>query len=311
MSTPVSLAQSHSCRVDTHAHVFERGLPLTDSRRYAPAYDATLDAYLQLLNTHDIGRAVLVQPSFLGTDNRYLLQALSQDTHRLRGVAVVAPDASEEALAELHRQGVTGIRLNLIEQSLPDLGAKSWTPLLERLSRLGWHVELHRNAQDLAPMLDRLLEAGLPVVVDHFGRPDPEKGIHDPGFKTLLGYGGTGRVWVKVSGAYRCAVPGSGFVHEATSQLVEHFGAERLMWGSDWPHTQYEQVMNYGQSLSTLLELGLDAAMVDAILSTTPALFYGFEQRTNHAVAKYGQYEGEKRTGQPHDDEVRRCDART
>ncbi|CAB3744758.1 4-sulfomuconolactone hydrolase [Paraburkholderia sediminicola] len=285
MSASVSLAQSHSFRVDTHAHVFERGLPLTDSRRYAPDYDATLDTYLQLLNTHDIGRAVLVQPSFLGTDNRYLLQALSRDTHRLRGVAVVAPDASEEALADLHGRGVTGIRLNLIEQALPDLGAKSWTPLLERLSKLGWHVELHRNAQDLAPMLDRLLEAGIPVVVDHFGRPDPAKGIHDSGFRSLLGYGGTGRVWVKVSGAYRCAALGSSFVHEATSQLVEHFGAGRLMWGSDWPHTQYEHVMNYGQSLSTLLEIGLDAAVVDAILCTTPALFYGFDQESGNRCA--------------------------
>ncbi|MFM0046912.1 amidohydrolase family protein [Paraburkholderia metrosideri] len=283
MSAPASsLTQFHSCRVDTHAHVFQRGLPLADSRRYAPGYDATLDTYLQLLDTHDIGHAVLVQPSFLGIDNRYLLGALSRDTRRLRGVAVVAPDVSEEELVELHGQGITGIRLNLIDQPLPDLAAKSWTPLLERLSRLGWHVELHRNARDLAPMLDRLLEAGVPVVVDHFGRPDPEKGIHDPGFKTLLGYGRTGRVWVKVSGAYRCALAGSDFVHEATSRLVEHFGAERLMWGSDWPHTQYEQVMNYGQSLSTLLELSLDAAVVDAILCTTPASFYSFEQESGN-----------------------------
>lgn len=286
MRTPALLAQSHLCRVDTHAHVFQRGLPLTDSRRYTPDYDAALDTYLQLLNTHDIGRAVLVQPSFLGTDNRYLLQALSRDMHRLRGVAVVTPDVSEEELAALHARGVTGIRLNLIGQALPDLGTKSWTPLFDRLSRLGWHVELHRNAQDLAPMLDRLLEAGIPVVVDHFGRPDPEKGIHDPGFRTLLGYGRTGRVWVKVSGAYRCAIPGSDFVREATSLLVEHFVAERLMWGSDWPHTQHEQVMNYGESLSTLLELGLDATVTDAILCTTPASFYGFEQEPgNHAAS--------------------------
>ena len=36
MSDPALLAQSRACRVDTHAHVFERGLPLTDGRRYAP-----------------------------------------------------------------------------------------------------------------------------------------------------------------------------------------------------------------------------------------------------------------------------------
>ncbi|MGN8138380.1 amidohydrolase family protein [Paraburkholderia sp. 22099] len=277
MIAPASPVQSRSRCVDTHAHVFEQGLPLVDGRRYSPGYDATLDTYLQLLDAHGIGRAVLVQPSFLGTDNRYLLQALSRDTHRLRGVAVIAPDASDESLAEMQGRGVTGIRLNLIEQAPPDLRAKSWTLLLDRLSQLSWHVELHRAARDLAPMLDRLLEAGVPVVVDHFGRPDPDQGIRDPGFEALLRYGKSGRIWVKLSAAYRCAAGDSSFVREATKQLLEHFGAGRLMWGSDWPHTQHERMTDYGQSLSMLMELGLDAAAIDAILCTTPQSFYGFE----------------------------------
>lgn len=44
--------------------------------------------------------------------------------------------------------------------------------------------------------------------------------------------------------------------------------------------------MNYGQSLATLLELGLDATVVETILCTTPASFYGFEQESgNHAAS--------------------------
>ncbi|WP_025602926.1 amidohydrolase family protein [Burkholderia sp. WSM2230] len=263
--------------VDAHAHVFERGLPLSGDRRYAPAYDATLDDYLPLLNAHGMSHAVLVQPSFLGTDNRYLLQALSAQSQRLRGVAVVAPDIAECELTEMHERGVTGVRLNLMEQSLPELGTKPWTALLDKVVRLGWHVELHRNAADLAPLIDRLLERGVRVVVDHFGRPEPALGTHDSGFKALLAYGKTGRVWVKVSGAYRCTVPGSRFVADATRQLIDHFGAERLMWGSDWPHTQYETVTSYGDTLSTLLKLDLGAHALDAILRTTALQFYAFE----------------------------------
>jgi predicted TIM-barrel fold metal-dependent hydrolase len=270
-----SLPFAHS-GVDTHAHVFERGLPLSGERRYAPAYDATLDDYLPLLNAHGMTHAVLVQPSFLGTDNGYLLQALAAQSERLRGVVVVAPDISTSELANMHRCGVTGIRLNLMEQTLPDLGAQPWTSLLDNIARLGWHVELHRNAVDLAPMIDRLLERGVRVVVDHFGRPDPALGTQDRGFKALLGYGSTGCVWVKVSGAYRCAAPGSSFVADATAQLIEHFGAHRLMWGSDWPHTQYEAVTSYGESLSALLDLGLHAEDLDAIVRKTALSFYGF-----------------------------------
>lgn len=51
--------------IDTHAHVFERGLPLADARRYAPTYDAPLPAYLAQLDAHGVSHGVLVQPSFL------------------------------------------------------------------------------------------------------------------------------------------------------------------------------------------------------------------------------------------------------
>lgn len=72
-----------------HAHVFARDLPLAGERRYAPHYDAPLALYLAQLDAHDIARGVLVQPSFLGADNRYLLAALSLERSRLRGIAVI------------------------------------------------------------------------------------------------------------------------------------------------------------------------------------------------------------------------------
>src|SRR5258708_22274183 len=68
--------------VDTHAHVFERGLPMPDARRYAPDEDALLGTYLHHLDTHGMAHGVLVQPSFLGTDNSYLLQALRAQPQR-------------------------------------------------------------------------------------------------------------------------------------------------------------------------------------------------------------------------------------
>ena len=54
----------------------------------------------------------------------------------------------------------------------------------------------------------------MPVVVDHFGRPDPRLGVDDPGFRYLIETGATGRVWVKLSGAYR---NGSGEAGERTA----------------------------------------------------------------------------------------------
>jgi predicted TIM-barrel fold metal-dependent hydrolase len=123
-----------------------------------------------------------------------------------------------------------------------------------------------------------LLDVGWPVVVDHFGRPALDSGTSDRGFKDLLELGSSGRVWVKISGAYRCAKPGSNFMRDATDQLIKAFGTERLMWGSDWPHTQFEHATDYSQTLSALLDLRLAPSLVDAILCSTPHSFYGFDK---------------------------------
>ncbi len=63
--------------VDTHAHVFARSLPVLPDARYVPGYDATIAQHLDLLDAHGVDCGVLVQPSFLGTDNRHLLTALA------------------------------------------------------------------------------------------------------------------------------------------------------------------------------------------------------------------------------------------
>src|SRR5215217_2404681 len=111
---PVPAAQpGPAVAVDTHAHVFRRGLPLADVRRYAPDYDATPEDYIKVLDGNGISHAVPVQPSFLGTDNSYLVDALHRYP-RFRGIAVVQPTTSPDELRALDKAGVVGIRLNLI-----------------------------------------------------------------------------------------------------------------------------------------------------------------------------------------------------
>ena len=163
-------------------------------RRYAPDADAALATHLQHLDTHGLAYGVLVQPSFLGTDNRYMLQALRARPQRLRGVAVVDDNTGEDHLQALADAGVVGMRLNLIGLPLPDLNAPGWRRVLEQANTLGWHVELHLQAGRLPDLLPTLLAAGCRVVVDHFGRPDPALGVRDPGFGYLLQQAGSGRV---------------------------------------------------------------------------------------------------------------------
>ncbi|WP_323118941.1 amidohydrolase family protein [Burkholderia alba] len=265
--------------IDTHAHVFAHDLPLAQQRRYAPDYDAPLQAYLAQLDAHGISHGVLIQVSFLGTDNRYLLNALAAQPGRLRGVAVIDPAATDAAqLDALARGGIVGIRLNLFNAPDPDYRSAAWQALLPKLAALGWQVEVHCEARRLPQVVGPLLDAQLKVVVDHFGRPDPALGIDDPGFRYLLTLGPSRRVWVKLSGAYRNGPNGVGeaVARAATPRLKDALGLDRLMWGSDWPHTQFERRTNYDDAYRLIHALLPDPDEQRVVLADTPARLFGF-----------------------------------
>ncbi|CAJ0721979.1 MULTISPECIES: amidohydrolase family protein [Ralstonia] len=264
--------------IDMHAHVFERGLQLADARRYAPTYDAPLPAYLAQLDAHGVSHGVLVQPSFLGVDNSYLLAALKQAPQRLRGVAVIDPAAPETLLTQMNAEGIVGIRLNLIGAADPQLKSPVWQAALARLHALGWHVELHVEARRLPALLQPLLEAQVSVVVDHFGRPDPALGVDDPGFAALLAAGRSRRVWVKISGAYRNGANGRGeaIALAAMPRLKDALGLDRLVWGSDWPHTQFESQIDYDKMWAFAGVLLPSAADRKQVLVDTPAQLFRF-----------------------------------
>ncbi|MFD0938401.1 amidohydrolase family protein, partial [Methylobacterium trifolii] len=258
--------------VDSHAHVFRRGLPLADARRYAPDYDATPEDYLAVLDANGMSQGVLVQPSFLGTDNGYMLEALKRHPGRFRGIAVVRPEISRDELQALAAAGVVGIRLNLVGAPDPAFSAGPWPGFLKNLADLGWQVEVQAEARRWPVLLDPLLQAGVTVVADHFGKPDPKLGVDDPGFRHLLAAGAGGRVRVKLSGSYR---NGDGLPAAAIPLLRRHLGLERLVWGSDWPHTQFETATDYRRVRAELDTWLPDPAERRIVLSDAPrALFW-------------------------------------
>jgi predicted TIM-barrel fold metal-dependent hydrolase len=263
--------------IDAHAHVFTRGLALAAERRYAPDYDAPIDAYLSMLDRNGMSHGVLVQPSFLGIHNAYLGAALRAVPGRLRGIAVVDP-ARPDDLPALQAAGVVGIRLNLIGRPHPDFSDPAFRRHLTDVAALGWQVEVQAEARRLPAVLDGLLPFGVNIVVDHFGRPDPRLSLNDPGFRHLLSVAGTGRIWVKLSAAYRVFTgPDSARVAaEAAGQLRGAFGRHRLLWGSDWPHTQFEAKAD-PQGARRALDMWVpDHNDRRIVLADSPARLFGF-----------------------------------
>lgn len=240
--------------VDTHAHIFATGLELAQVRRYAPSYDATVDHYLAQLDANGVQYGVLVQPSFLGVNNEYMMEALRKHPQRLRGVAVVEPDIDLGVLDSMDADGVVGIRLNLQRLPIPNFNKRAWPKLLAHLRRLDWQVEIIREGPDLPFLIEPLLDAGVNVVVDHFGRPTEENSANDPSFQYLLSKGKSRRVWVKLAGGYRNWPKDSNGANarECAALLLEAMGPERLIWGSDWPHTQNEDEISFSATQENL-----------------------------------------------------------
>ncbi|BEV17944.1 amidohydrolase family protein [Herbaspirillum sp. DW155] len=267
---------TQALRIDTHAHVFARDLPMTDGRRYTPAYDVTVGQYLAQLDAHGMSHGVLVQPSFLGSDNDYLLQAIARAPERLRGIAMIDAGIDDQQLQALRQGGVVGIRFNLVGGApLPDFRGV-WHDTLMRIAALGWQVEIHREAADLPRVLEPLLALGVKIVVDHFGRVDPALGVDDPGFRYLLSTGATRQVWVKLSAQYRNggSEGGAQFARQAWPLLREHFGTDRLLWGSDWPHTQHESETGYADSWRRFETLVSNEEDRDRITGATAAQLF-------------------------------------
>ncbi|MDR6957732.1 putative TIM-barrel fold metal-dependent hydrolase [Pseudomonas brassicacearum] len=265
--------------IDSHAHVFSRELKLAAARRYTPGYDATLTQYLKHLQTHGLSHGVLVQPSFLGTDNSYLLAALRQAPEQLRGVVVLERDVSRVVLDDMARLGVVGVRLNLMGKALPDFRDAAWRDFFGHIAELDWHVELHRQAPDLPELIRQLMPFGVKLVVDHFGRPDARLGTDQPGFAELIELGLSGRVWMKVSGIYRLAGTDQqnlAFARAVMPLLEQSFGPHRLVWGSDWPHTQHEAHIGFDGVMAQLQALQCPAPLMRALLVETPRSLFKF-----------------------------------
>ena len=263
-------------RVDSHAHVFRRDLPLMTGYRHAPQHDALLPELLGLFDAHGITHGVLTAPSFLGTDNSYLMSALEAAPRRLRGTAIVDSSIASSELAAMHRRGIVGIRFNMLRRAdLPDLRSTAWRRVLEAAAGLDWHVEIYVEGPRLPSLLAPALEAGINVVVDHFGSPDPQLGLDCPGFRALLDAANAGRTWVKLSAPYRL---GGADPKRYVDALLRAGGAGRLVWASDWPWTQHREGMTYRRALDWLSDWVPDVKARETILGATPWQLFGFEE---------------------------------
>jgi predicted TIM-barrel fold metal-dependent hydrolase len=277
---------------DCHVHVIgeSNAYPMAHERHYTPGPAGVADLQVHL-SRNGLARAVIVQPSIFGTDNRCLLDAL-RDMHGAgRGVAVVNPSISDGGLAELSAQGIRGLRINLESASVRD--PASVGPALaywaERVAPLGWHLQIYAALDDVAAALPCIVQMQVPLVLDHFAMVPQAMRADDPSLGALLSLLRSGRIYIKLSAPYRLAA-----TTEAAQALAARLAGlyvkanpNQLLWGSDWPHTNREpgkashEVSAYRPITQSTLRRGVESwlpsdALRQQVLVDNPARLYGF-----------------------------------
>jgi len=256
---------------DCHFHVFRPGAPLALQRSYTPNM-VQIEDWLDLANAAGVSRGVLVQPSVYAFDNTVLLEALQAAPDRLRGIVVLPPDVTMPELERLHRQGVRGVRCNT--RNLGGLGFDAVGTLAPKIAALGWTLQFQVRPEQLAALVSLVPALDLSVVIDHLGFVDPRDG--DGAVRQLQALLDTGSCYAKISAPYRLsrAAPFRDFGTVTAALARSH--PERLIWGSDWPHTELWDAMPDDAELIDMVAdwLGNQATRQLVLVDTPQSLFF-------------------------------------
>ncbi len=266
---------------DTHFHVFGPSdrFPYAPDRRYTPP-DSPLEDYFVLMEKLGIERGVVVHPNLHGSDNAVTLDAVARSDGRFLGIVKLEASAAFEDLRRLDALGVRGVRFAFN----PRHGGTFDSDLFDRAAgwcaRLGWQIELHSAPEDLVRLAGRLARAGVPVVIDHFGRVDVSLGLDQEPFRVLLDLAKERHVWVKLTGADRISRTGPpyGDVVPFARALIAA-APDRVVWGTDWPHSAYFDragMPNDGALMNLMVAFAPDARARVRILVDNAARLFGF-----------------------------------
>lgn len=244
--------------IDAHVHVWtpdKRGYPW-DSRYTGPVADPasfTAEQLFEHTRPTGVSRIVLIQMSFYGSDNSYMIDTIQRYPSIFSGLAVVdtVSDRVREQMIRLMGKGVHGFRIT------PRKDPKGWLETEGMFAM--WKCAAERRLAmcclidaDAIRSVDRMCTRfpETPVVIDHLARIGVDGKVRYTDLRILCNLSRHPNVYVKVSAFYAL-----GRKHPPYTDLIpmirnvyESFGPQRLMWASDAPF-QVQRPHTYAASL--------------------------------------------------------------
>lgn len=255
-----------SVYIDAHSHIWTPDTghyPLAAGFRRANMEPSsfTVQELLERAKPAGVKRVVLIQMSFYGYDNRYMLDAIKMYPGQFSGVAVIDQNQLHPDLEmkELKSHGVRGFRIYP-----KDMPIDRWLAGegLRAMFKTGAAENLNMCCLIDPVALPALSQAcqkfpETPVVIDHLCRIGVTGKIEPAEVNALCDMARHKRVTVKVSAFYALGRKKPPYLDlgPLIKQVYEAFGPERLMWATDCPFQVADHT--YQQSLDLILH-GLD-----------------------------------------------------
>jgi L-fuconolactonase len=253
--------------IDTHTHVIA-----TDTKKYplAPLFgkqsawsaEHPLD-YPDLVKANDaagVDKAVLVQASSAyAFDNSYVADAVAAHPKRYTGVFsvdVVAPDAVEK-MKYWVAKGLTGMRIFTAGSTQPEqqtffaeeAAFPAWKYAADNGISVCMQMQL-RGTPLLRTVMDRFPHVR--VILDHFARAEADDGPPYDKAAPLFDLAKYPNVYLKLTHRpLEQSVKGKATPESFFGKVVKEFGANRIMWGSNFPAAP--------QDLPALIKMARDA----------------------------------------------------
>lgn len=273
--------------IDAHSHIWTPDTghyPLAPGFRRANMEPAsfTVQELLKQCEPSGVNRVVLIQMSFYGHDNRYMLDAIKTYPGKFSGVAVIDQNSKDPSaeMRELKKQGVRGFRIYP-----KDMPFERWLDGdgLRAMFKTGGEENLNMCClidPNALPALGRACKdfPDTPVVIDHLCRIGVSGKVEPAEVKALCDMAKHKRVTVKVSAFYALGKKKPPYLDlgPMIKQVYDAFGPDRLMWATDCPYQVVDHT--YQQSIDLILH-GLDflkAEDKDWILrKTAERVFFG------------------------------------
>ncbi len=268
-------------KIDCHLHRVEPALfPYRAETAYVPAGQeiGTLAQMRAVFGALGVTKALLVQPtSGYGPENGVMLDAIARSGLSWRGMAVVGPETSLEALAALKQAGVVGVTYHLTAH--PPGHYRGFAALAEKLAALDMIIDVQFAGEGVFEAWELLKDLPVRVAIDHCGVPDIAAGLTSPGFKALLNFATRpAETVIKLSGYHKFAPFPWPFeaAHGAVAALIGAFTPGRCVWGSDWPFLRVTERVDYAPLPVLMAKLVADdAALAQIFYHTAERFFWG------------------------------------